>query len=245
MQTVKHTFRLSMLATALLSAFGTARADDGELAQYVTPESSISVGVGNWSKDRHQEGIYDGMREQGAYGLFDADVAKRYEESGTWLLFKAQNLGLENREFRADVLRQGNIGGFAEYSKTVRDNPYTFNTALQGIGTTHLTVDSNRDGGLVFPKRDVELGTARELVHLGGSRICCPAWISRSISRTRKRTARGSGAGAAPPCFRLSPSTAPLASSRRCCNIPASGCNCREGITGAGTITTTPRFSSM
>lgn len=176
MQTVKHTFRLSMLATALLSAFGAARAEEGELAQYVTPESSISVGVGNWNKDRHQEGIYDGMREQGAYGLFDADVAKRYDESGTWLLFKAQNLGLENREFRADVLRQGDVGGFAEYSKTVRDNPYTFNTGLQGIGTTNLTVGTSGTNANVgaFTKRDVELGTARELIHLGGFKNLLP-----------------------------------------------------------------------
>jgi MtrB/PioB family decaheme-associated outer membrane protein len=176
MQTVNNTFRLSMLATALFSAFGAARADDSELAQYVNPESSISLGVGNWNKDRPQQGIYDGMRDQGVYGLFDADITKRYDESGTWLLFKGQNLGLENREFRGDVLRQGDIGGFVEYGKTIRDNPFTFNTGLQGIGSTHLTVGTSGTNANVgaFTKRDVELGTSRELIRLGGFKNLLP-----------------------------------------------------------------------
>lgn len=175
MQTV-NTFRLSMLATALLSAFGTARAEDSDLAQYLAPESSISLGAGYWNKDRHQEGIYDGMRDQGFYGLFDADIAKRYDESGAWLLFKAHNLGLENREFRGDILRQGDIGGYLEYGKTIRDNPFTFNTGLQGIGTTRLTVGTSGTNANLgaFTKRDVDLGTSRELIRLGGFKTLLP-----------------------------------------------------------------------
>lgn len=171
MTTVNNNFRLSLLATAMLTAFGTAWADDAELAQAIAPESSISVGLGAWNKDRPQQGIYDGMRDQGVYGLFDADVAKRNDETGTWILFKAQNLGLENREARVDWLRQGDIGGFLEYGKTVRDNPFTFNTSLQGIGTTNLTVGSTLQS---FAKRDVELGTTRELIRLGGFKNLMP-----------------------------------------------------------------------
>lgn len=160
-----------MLSAALLCAFGTASADDEEIARYSKPDSSISIGAGFWNKDRPQQGIYDGMRDNKAYGLIDADIAKRDDATGDWLLFKGQGLGLDSREFRIDVLRQGEIGGYVEYGRTTRDNPYKINTPLQGIGSTNLTVGSNLG---TFPMREVELGTTRELWRLGGFKNLAP-----------------------------------------------------------------------
>lgn len=184
MKSVNATFRLSVLTIALLAAFGPASADD-EIDQLTKPDSSVSIGVGGWSKDRHQQGIYDGMRESGAHGLLDFDIARRNEESGTWYLLNGRNLGLENREFRADVLRQGDIGGFLEYGKTRRDNPYTFTTGLQGIGTTELTVGTNLGA---FTKQDVSLSTTREMFRLGGFKTLIPGLEFKLDFRNEEKT---------------------------------------------------------
>lgn len=124
---MKQTFKVTALAAALLSVYGPA---------YAEGENSVSVGVGNWSNNREQQGIYDGRRDSGAYGLLDADISKRNDATGTWLGLKARNLGVDNREIKGTWERQGDIGGSIEYSRITRDNPYTYNTGVQGIGTT-------------------------------------------------------------------------------------------------------------
>lgn len=166
MKKMNQTFRLSVLPGALFAAFGSAMAQDDVVAEFSKPDSSASVGAGYWSDDRHRTGVYDGMRDKGGYGLLDADGAKRDDATGTWYLFNARNLGLDNRDFRVDVLRQGHIGGFLEYSRTPRDNPFTINTATQGIGSTNLTVGTTQGG--TFGYRNVDLETVRELMRLGG-----------------------------------------------------------------------------
>src|SRR6185369_7218559 len=143
MHAIQNNFRLSAVTVALLSAFGPAMADDAEIAELIKPDSSVSVGIGNWSNERHQMGIYDGMRDNGPYGLFDADIVKRDDATGTWYKLKATNLGLENREVKAEYLRQGNVGVTVEYNRLTRDNPNTYTTRLQGIGSTTQTVSTN------------------------------------------------------------------------------------------------------
>lgn len=158
-----HGFRLSAICAALLAVYGTAIAQDASVAELTTPDSYVSVGAGAWSDDRPQQGIYDGMREKGGYGLLDADVVKRDNATGTWVMFRVRELGLDTRELRAEWLRQGNLGVSLEYSRIPRDNPFTFNTGLQGIGTTSLTINSSG----AFQARDVTLGTVRDRVKGG------------------------------------------------------------------------------
>ena len=152
-------------ATAVLAAgCGLATAQDVEVSS-----GSVSAGAGYWTKDRPQLGIYDGMNEKGGYLLLDADYARR-SDNGTWLQLDLRNLGLDTREFRADWLRQGNMGVFLEYSRIPRDNPYTFLTGVQGIGSSVLRVPTPSATTL----SEIHLGTVRELTsvgfvkHLGG-----------------------------------------------------------------------------
>lgn len=171
----KHTFpsfRRGAIAALMTMAFGSAWAADDELAErlkeiqdLIKPESFISVGVGNWSRDRHQQGVYDGMREGKAYGFLDLDLVKRYEDTGTWLTLTGRNLGQDTRELKAEWLRQGDIGAFIEYSRLTRDNPLTYITGLQGIGTTTQVLSGT--GGNALPGREVNLGTTRDLTQLG------------------------------------------------------------------------------
>ncbi|PKO33812.1 MAG: hypothetical protein CVU34_10595 [Betaproteobacteria bacterium HGW-Betaproteobacteria-7] len=155
---LQSVFRRTTIATALLSTFGFAVADDAEINQYTKPDSSISVGIGNWSADREQQGQYDGMRDNGPYGLVDVDISTRNDESGTWLNVVGRNLGVDPRELTVDYLRQGDFGIGFDYSRITRDNPLNFNSGLQGKSSelqNAATITAGRGA-------DLELGIKRD-----------------------------------------------------------------------------------
>ncbi len=155
---MKQTFKVTALAAALLAAYGPALAYEG----LVLEPNSVAIGIGYWDNDRPRTGQYDGMRDSGAYGLLDADIMKRDDATGTWLGLKARSLGLDDREIKLDWTRQGNIGFSLEYTRIPRDNPFTFNTGVQGIGSTRLLVPTPS----IVPGSgtNVELGTVRDRV---------------------------------------------------------------------------------
>jgi MtrB/PioB family decaheme-associated outer membrane protein len=155
-------FRLSTISLALA---GTAQAQeiDPAIAELTRPESEVSVGLGYWSKDRPRLGTYDGMNQEGAYGLLDAQIRRRDNATGTWLLLDARNLGLDTPELRAEWLRQGNIGASLEYNRIVRDEPYTVFTGVQGIGTTTQRVPTPGASTL----GELHLGTVRDAYTAG------------------------------------------------------------------------------
>jgi MtrB/PioB family decaheme-associated outer membrane protein len=197
MRKISTSFSLKLLSAAMISAFGSAAAAEDDIAQFTKPDSIISVGVGNWSGDRHQAGILDGMRKSGSHLGLDADVVKRDDATGTWFMFKGQNLGLPTRELRLDLLRQGDIGGYVEYSKIPYDNPFTFNTPLQGIGTQSLVV-GNTTGG-TFASREVKIGLERERWTLGVFKNLMPnvdvKFDYKHEDKTGTRQAGGGSAG--------------------------------------------------
>lgn len=150
-------FQLSAMSVVLMAAFGVAHAEE-DIGALTKPDSTVSVGIGSWSNDRPRQGVFDGMRDDGAKALLDADIVKRDDVSGTWMTFSTRNLGLDSRELKGEYLRQGDIGASIEYSRTPRDNPFNFNTGLRGIGSTVQTVT------LIVPGAgsNVELGTHRD-----------------------------------------------------------------------------------
>lgn len=156
-------FKVSALAAALSAAFAPALAAANEEIDALTkPESSVSAGVGTWLENRRQLGIYDGQRDNRMFGILDLNLVKRSDD-GTWLRLDTLNLNNHNtREVRAEWLKQGSIGFTVEHNRTSRDNPLTFNTGLQGIGTANMTISGAPALGQAFPFRDVTLGTQRE-----------------------------------------------------------------------------------
>jgi MtrB/PioB family decaheme-associated outer membrane protein len=192
-----HSFRLTALSGALLAACAPALAQDAEIAELITPESFLSLGLGAWSDDRPQQGIYDGMREKGGYLLLEGRYLTRENATGTWIGLTGRNLGLDTRELRAEWLRQGDIGAFVEYSRIPRDNPYTFRTALQGIGSTFLTI--NGTGAAALPFRDATLGTVRDQVGAGFYKALSRTLNFRvKLSHEEKEGTRNWGLGSAP-----------------------------------------------
>jgi MtrB/PioB family decaheme-associated outer membrane protein len=160
---LNQTFQLSLLSATLLAVFGSVQAD--EIDQLTKPESSISVNVGVWDHERHQRGIYDDQRENRLLVSGDVDLVTRDDATGTWMSLSGRDLGLNTGEIRGEYLRQGDIGLSIEQSRLTRDNPLTFTTGLQGIGTT--TQVQSGAGANAIPARQVSIGTQRDLTQIG------------------------------------------------------------------------------
>lgn len=157
-------FALTALAAALAAAYGaTAAAEsDPALDDLIKPSSSVSIGVGTWNKDRPQMGIYDGMRKDDAKLLFDADVRKRDDETGTWLTLSVRNLGLDTREIRGEYLEQGKFGAAVEYSEFQTRAPYTINSNVTGIGTNAQALGANIPNTAIGSGANYQFGLDRD-----------------------------------------------------------------------------------
>lgn len=164
MNSRKHlVFLLTTTVAALLAAFGSAGAAEGDdIAQLTKSESTVSLGAGNVNNDGARFGQYTGMNESGIYGLLDADIVKRDDTTGTWLKFTGRNLGLENRELKLEHNRQGDWGYYLDFSQMPRYEPYTVNTAVTGTGSANLTIPAAPTAGT-----PVQLKTQREAIGLG------------------------------------------------------------------------------
>lgn len=149
MKTSRKTPRIcsTTLALAVLAAIvaqGQVRAEPSdEVRLLMEPESSVSIGaagVSGDSKDRAQFGIYNGMRKESGYLILDLDYLTRDNSTGTWISLQGRNLGLDNREFRALMQRQGNWKVFGEYNEITRHSPFTVNSGMLTAGSTRPTV---------------------------------------------------------------------------------------------------------
>lgn len=158
--------RLSTIATAIIAAYSPASFAD-DMAQYIDPDNSISIGYGHWSTDRPQAGTYDRQGDSGGYGVIDADVKKLDRETGTWVGLNAKGLGLDP-SVRLEYLKQGNHGYVLQFDRITRDDPNAVYSRLQGYGSTRQVVNnSTATGGSEFGlelRRDVtSLGYYRNL----------------------------------------------------------------------------------
>ncbi len=131
----------TVIALAVLAAFGPARAQD--IADLTAPGNSMSVGLGVASgdeKDRARFGMFNGLRTQQGHGLIGFSYLDRDAASGKWFTLEGRNLGLDNREVGFSYRKLGDMKLWGEYSEIVRHDPRTINTGLIGAGTTTPTV---------------------------------------------------------------------------------------------------------
>ena len=133
---------------------------DEKIAELTKPQSSVSASVTSLSSDRSATSQYDGFHKEGTFGSVDADILLRDEETGTWKVFKARNLGLDSPEARASIERQGQWGASVEKNVTTRVSPLTFTTGLQGIGTSSLV--GSGSGASATPMQTVRPETRRD-----------------------------------------------------------------------------------
>lgn len=161
-------FSLTVIAASLMSAYGTARAADDELAELTKPSSSVSVGAGSWDHDRQQLGAYDGMSQNQPRLLLDADIQQRDDATGTWTTLSARNLGLETRDLRAEYLKQGNWGAAIEFDQLESLAPYSINTNHIGIGSASQTTGTNIPNTAIGSGANYQFGTKREKFGISG-----------------------------------------------------------------------------
>ena len=155
------TFPPTALAVALFAAFPAQAAESDDVDDLAKPGSTVSVGAGLVSHDNQRFGQYTGLREQGFYGSMNIGYVDRDDATGTWTKLTARNLGLPDREFSAELQRQGDWGIYLEDSHIPRYNPYVVNTRLSGIGTSSQTVNG------LASAQDVQLKTVRDVLGIG------------------------------------------------------------------------------
>jgi len=166
--TTREAFRIKAVA-ALVAAFALPLAANAEEA--ARPVSTIEFGLGYADSDGRRFGQYNGINEQGVYGLLDAELVRRDDATGTWLRFRGRNLGLDHRELRLEHNRQGNWGYFLEFSQIPRYEPYVVTTAVAGIGGANLTIPTTTTAGL-----PLDLKTRRDRIGLGFDKQLTGNW---------------------------------------------------------------------
>lgn len=191
-------FRLTALAAAMFMVYGpTQAAQVDDLASQTFIESTISVGIGHQGGERQQFGMFDGLMDDETVLLLDADIKTRDDATGTWKTLSVTNLGLDNREIKAGMERQGNWGIGIGYNQIVRDAPYIVNTYWQGIGTNQL-VRSETQGTNAFAGlgTDYRMGTERDILSLDFFKYLSPNWnVKVSFKNEEKEGTRHWGRG--------------------------------------------------
>ena len=179
-----NAYLMTAAAASLLCAFGPVVAQGDAVTELTKPSSSMEFGVGYVSENNQRFGQYNGLGDNGGYGLIDLNMVKRDDATGTWLRFSGRNLGLDNRELRFENNRQGDWGYFIEFSQTPRFDPYTVSTRLAGIGGTTQAIAGNATA------QEYHLKTERSTVLLGFDKE-----ISRGLGlQVRYRTEEKDGA---------------------------------------------------
>ncbi len=163
------TARFALISTTLL--LGSTLAWSSEttsdpLKEQSKPKSTINFGAGYLFNDNARFGQYTGLRNDGPYGIFNLDIKRRNDETGTWLKLFGRNIGFQNRDVRFEHNKQGNWGYFIEYSQTPRYEPFTVNTAVTGLGTTEPHVPTTPTAG-----DPAQLKTERQSIGFGMSKF--------------------------------------------------------------------------
>ena len=189
--------RLSLLALALLSAFGSVQAQTAPAA-----ESSASIGLGVLSGDGADRTIfnqYNGLRPDANWlGLFGADYYRRDDERGTSTQFRAIEELNGPRELGFQWKRQGDWKFSADYREIVRRDFNTPNTGLIGGGTTTPQVAPLLGGP--GTGSDYDLKTKRQGLGVGFSKVLTRQWqFDVSLNTEDKEGSRLFGIGMACP----------------------------------------------
>ena len=199
-------FTQTVIALAVLAAFGQARAQEAS-----PPPSSVSVGgifVSGDSKDRARFGLYNGLREDSAYGILDFIYGNRDLGSGIWTTIEGRNLFLDTREAALTIRKPGDWKFVADYSEIVRYEPRTINSSMQGAGSTtpalsrlttpgtgqEINLDQQRKGfglsGFAWLGGDFKFEANFKTEDKQGSRIfgrgfaCSGTWLSAGTCAT-------------------------------------------------------------
>lgn len=137
-------------------------ANEDPVKELTKPSSIVNFGAGQLFNDNARFGQYTGLHNEGPYGIFNLDISKRYDDTGTWFKLLGRNLGFQNRDIRFEHSKQGSWGYSIDYSQLPRHEPFTVNTAVTGISTTEPGIPSSPT-----PGSPAQLGTERHSIGFG------------------------------------------------------------------------------
>lgn len=140
-------------------------ADHVDLKRLTQPHSAVNFGTGILANDNTRYGQYNGLRDDGPYAIFNVEIKKRDENTGTWLNLTGRNLGLSNRDIRFEHIKQRHWAYFIDFSQTPRYEPFTVVTAVTGTGSAQLQVPASPTTG-----EATQLKTKRQALTFGMSR---------------------------------------------------------------------------
>ena len=169
-------FRQTLIALAAVAACASVYAQDSEIKQLTSPESSITLGGGavtGLRRDRALMGQYNGLRDYNGYFQLDVDINKRDDATGTSMTVKGRNLGLDSRDLSFTHEKQGDWKYGLDYSELVRHDPRTVNTGMTGAGTTTPNVVR-----LATPGSGADLDFKMKRVGLG---LMGEKWITNNL----------------------------------------------------------------
>jgi len=196
---------LSAYSVADVPGPGTADVDtSGWKCKYCAFEEGFSgeveAGAGYVSDDSFKFGEYNGLNDEGVFGIGNASARYR-DENANYLDLRLRNLGLDTRSMYIEGGRQGKYSLFLDYreiphyiSDSVR-TPYLGSTA-QGLppgwtsaGSTAGMTDLNAS------LHDVDLKTKRKRLGVGISFIPASKWETAVTVRHEKRDGKTGTAG--------------------------------------------------
>jgi len=167
---------IATLATLCLAspAFAESTDDDpGETIHF----NDVELGVGYVSDTAWKFGQYNGLYDEGPYGIANIHYKNTNEDNAKYLEIRGTNLGLESRYLRLDAGVQGQQEYFFVYDELPN---YQNNTALSpyhGIGSSTLTLPTGYDwaslNGYLNP---VELKTKRQRFDFGAAFLTSKSW---------------------------------------------------------------------
>ncbi|EHR69673.1 decaheme-associated outer membrane protein, MtrB/PioB family [Burkholderiales bacterium JOSHI_001] len=181
---------LALAAAATLATFN-VQAED-----LPASEGSVSVGAGLLTTDRPDRalfGQYNGLGGRArAFGVLDLDLTRRDAATGTEWNLLGNRLANDTRDLSLTGWQQGQWKLRASFAQSLRREPLSVSTSLQGAGSTTPLVQAPGGG----PLQTVDLKIRRTRLGLGFSQWLSPDWqLDLSLQTERRQGARLWGTG--------------------------------------------------
>lgn len=140
--------------------------------------SVVEIGIGYISEDSFRFGKFNGLDDEGIYGVLNLDYIRRQNydsDSADYVRVQARNLGLDSRSLDAEIGRQGDYRVRVSYDEIPNNKSDSAKTIFRGAGGNNLTLPSDWVAAtttagmtnLTSSLREVDLETERQRFGIG------------------------------------------------------------------------------
>ena len=137
---------IAVAMTPAAFADDSSGSDNGLIKSLTQPTNKVEAGVGYVSGSDFKFGEYNGLQDEGPYGIGNIDISGggKYDSNDTtrWHV-TGHNLGLENRDISGEYGKQGWFRLHFTYDELLRNRSDTYQTPYNGAGSGNLTLPAN------------------------------------------------------------------------------------------------------